>query len=134
MSLKISTAPREDQSTIRALLSANLLSVFDERDTSKRATAVQDTYAEDIIWYESNDKIIQGRAALNDRAAELQTQTPGFKFHADGIMSVGHNVGVLRWYYGPEDKPDMVRGTDVIIVEGGKIKALWTTIDNAPEK
>ena len=37
-------------------------------------------------------------------------------------------------YYGPEDKQDIVRGTDVIIVEGGKVKALWTSIDNAPGK
>ena len=133
MSLKISTNPSEEESTIRALLSANLFRVFDERDASKRTTAVQDTYAEDIIWYEP-DGIIQGRAALNARASELQTQSPGFKFCADGIMSVSQNMGVLRWHYGPEDKPDMVRGTDVIIVEGGKVKALWTTIDNAPGK
>jgi hypothetical protein len=69
--------------------------------------------------------------ALNARASELQTQSPGFKFCADGIMSVSQNMGILRWYYGPEDKPDIVRGTDVIIVEGGKVKALWTAIDNA---
>jgi hypothetical protein len=133
MSLKISTTPSEEESTIRALLSANLLGVFDERDAPKRATAVDDTYAEDIIWYEP-DGVIQGRAALNARASELQTQSPGFKFRANGIMSVNQNMGVLRWYFGPEDKPDMIRGTDVIIVEGGKVKALWTTIDNAPEK
>ena len=133
MSLKISTTPSEEESTIRALLSANLFRVFDERDTSKRATAIQDTYAEDVIWYEP-DGIIQGRAALNARASELQTQSPGFKFRADGIMSVSQNMGVLRWYYGPEDKPDMVRGTDVIIVEGGRVKVLWTAVDNAPGK
>ena len=129
MSLKISTTPSEEESTIRALLSANLFRVFDERDASKRAAAVQDTYAGDIIWYEP-DGIIQGRAALNARASELQTQSPGFKFRADGIMSVSQNIGVLRWYCGPEDKPDTVQGTDVIIVEGGKVKALWTSIDN----
>jgi hypothetical protein len=130
MSLKISTTPSEEESTIRALLSANLFRVFDERDASKRAMAIQDTYAEDITWYEP-DRIIQGRAALDARASELQTQSPGFKFRADGIMSVSKNMGVLRWYYGLEDKPDTVRGTDVIIVEGGKIKVLWTSIDNA---
>jgi len=130
MSLKISTTPSEEESTIQALLSANLFRVFDERDASKRATVVDDTYAEDIIWYEP-DAVIQGRAALNARASEMQTQSPGFKFRADGIMSVSQNMGVLRWYYGPEDQPDMVRGSDVIIVEGGKVKALWTSIDNA---
>jgi len=41
-------------------------------------------------------------------------------------------MGVLRWYCGPEDKSGMIRGTDVIIVEGGMVKALWTSIDNAP--
>ena len=133
MSLKLSTIPSEEESTIRALLSANLFAVFDERDASKRVTAVQDTYAEDIIWYEP-DRVIEGRAALNARASELQTQSPGFKFRADGVMSVTQNMGVLRWYYGPDDKPDMVRGTDVIIVEGGKVKALWTAVDATPGK
>jgi len=42
----------------------------------------------------------------------------------NGIASVGHNLGVLRWHFGPEDKPDAARVTDVIIVEGSKIKAL----------
>lgn len=133
MSLKLSTTPSEEESTVRELLSANLFKVFDERDASKRATAVQNTYAKDIIWYEP-DRIIQGLAALDARASELQIQTPGFKFRADGIMSVCQNMGVLRWCYGPEDKPDAVQGTDVIIVEGGKVKALWTSIDNSSEK
>ena len=133
MSLTISTTPSEQESTIRALLSANLFGVFDERDASKRATAVHVTYAEDIVWYEPNDAI-QGRAALDARASELQTQSPAFKFRADGVPSVSQNLGVLRWYFGPEDTPDLVRGTDVIIVKGGKIKALRTSVDNAPGK
>src|ERR1700753_4413482 len=126
MSLNISTTPSEEESTIRALLSANLFGVFGERDATKRATAVDDTYAEDIIWYEGSEGTIKGSAALNARAAELLAESPGFKFNADGIASVSQNLGVLRWKFGPEDKPDLVRGTDVIIVEGGKIKALWT--------
>jgi SnoaL-like domain len=133
MSFKISTSPSEEESTVRALLFASLFKVFNEREASKRATAIEDTYAEDIIWYEP-DRIIHGHAALNARALELQTESPSFKFRADGIMSVSQNIGILRWYHGPEDKPDMIRGTDVMIVEAGKAKALWTTIDSAPWK
>jgi hypothetical protein len=133
MSLEITTTPSEDESRIRALLFANLIKVFDERDESKRAAAILDTYTEDIVWYEP-DTLIRGREALNARAVEVQTNTPGFKFSANGIMSVSQNMGTLRWYYGPDDKPDLVQGTDVIIVEGGRIKALWTTLDKAPEK
>lgn len=133
MSLNISTSPSEQESTVRALLFANLLGVFEERDPSKRATAIEDTYAEDVIWFEP-DAVIHGRAALNARASELQTQSTGFHFSADGVVSVCQNVGVLRFCFGPEDKPDLLRGTDVIIVEGGKVKALWTCIDSAPGK
>jgi hypothetical protein len=80
------------------MLFANLLGVFDERDPSKRATAVEDTYAEDVIWFEP-DGVIHGRTALNARASELQTQSPGFHFSADGIMSVSQNMGVLRFCF-----------------------------------
>jgi hypothetical protein len=102
MSLNMSTSPSEQESTVRAMLFANLLGVFDERDPSKRATAVEDTYAEDVIWFEP-DGVIHGRTALNARASELQTQSPGFHFSADGIMSVSQNVGVLRFCFGPEN-------------------------------
>jgi len=51
-------SPSEEESTIRALISANLFGVFDELDASKRAMAIYDTYVEDIIWYEGSDGII----------------------------------------------------------------------------
>ncbi len=102
MSLKISTTPSEDQSTIRALLSANLFSVFDERDRIPlNAPQQSKTHMPKILLSGTS------RTAISSKVAQ-----------------VGQNIGVLRWHYGPEDKPDMVRGTDVIIVEGGKIRAL----------
>ncbi len=131
MSLNISTSPSEEESTVRSLLFANLLRVFNERNPSRRAAAIQDTYIEDVIWYEPN-AVMHGRAAINTRASELLAQSPGFNFSADGITSVSQNVGVLRFCFGPEEKPDLVRGTDIIIVEGSKVKALWTCIDSVP--
>jgi len=133
MLLNVSTSPSEDESRVRELLFANLLRVFNERDPSKRSTAIQEIYAEDVIWYES-DVIVQGHAVLNTRASEIQAQSPGFNFSTDGGTSVCQNVGVLRFCFGPEDKPDLVRGTDIMIVEGGKVKALWTCLDSAPGK
>jgi hypothetical protein len=133
MSIQITTHPSEEESRIRELLFANLFKVFDERDASKRSAAVQDTYAEEIVWYEP-DRLVKGLEALDARAAVLQGEAPGFKFGANGIMSVSQNVGVLRWNYGPDEKPDLVQGTDIIVVEDGKIKALWTTLDTAPGK
>lgn len=133
MLLNVSTNPSEDESRVRELLFSNLLRVFNERDPSKRAKAIQETYAEDVIWYES-DVIAQGHAVLDARASEIQAQSLDFNFSVDGGTSVCQNVGVLKFCFGPEDKPDLIRGTDIMIVEGGKVKALWTCLDSVPGK
>jgi len=43
-------------------------------------------------------------------------------------------MGTLKWWFGPPEKPDLVQGIDVIIVEGGKIKFLWTALEKVPAK
>ena len=68
--ITISTAPAEEAATVRALLRANLLSVFNERDDSARVAAVSDIYAEDVVWYEPGD-VVRGHEALNKRAGAL---------------------------------------------------------------
>lgn len=132
MSFTVSSAPNEDPGKIRVLLNANLLSVFNERDETARKAAVQSTYAEDIVWYESNGNVITGRDTLNKRAEELLAESPGFAFKPEGEMIASQNLGILGWTFGPPEEPDLAKGTDVIIVEDGKVKALWTAVTKAP--
>lgn len=132
MSFTVSSAPNEDPVTIRTLLHANLLSVFNERDETARRAAVQSTYAEDIVWYESDGNVIKGHDTLNKRAEELLAENPGFAFKPEGEMVVSQNLGILSWTFGPPGEPDLVKGTDVIIVQDGKVKALWTAVTKVP--
>ncbi len=133
MSTSISTAPSEDPAVVQALLLANLLSVFGERDESARKAAIDNTYADDVVWYEP-DRVIHGRHDLNERAAELLVQSPGFVFQPDGDLIVTQNLGILHWKFGPEGVPDLVKGVDAILVQDGKVKALWTGVTKVPGK
>ena len=131
MSVNVTTNPTESADAVKAALHANLFSVFDERDEKARMKAVKETYAEDITWYEP-DRVIKGHDALSARAAEIQNEAPGFKFQADGDMVATQNMGMLHWKFGPENTPDLVHGIDVVIVEGGKVKLLWTAVTKVP--
>ena len=132
MSFTVSSAPNEDPVRNRALLHANLISVFNERDETARKAAVQSTYWEDVVWCESDITVIKGLEALDKRAEELLAESPGFAFKPEGEMIVSQNLGILGWTFGPPAQPDLVKGTDVIIVQDGKMKALWTAVTKVP--
>jgi len=53
-------------------------------------------------------------------------------FKPDGAEIVTQNLGTLSWVFGPPGQPDLVKGTDFILVEGGKVKALWTALTKVP--
>jgi hypothetical protein len=133
MSYTLSTTPSEDPERIRTLLHANLLLVFNERNEATRKAAIATTYVEDIIWHEP-DRVNIGYDAMNQRAEEILTEAPGFGFQMDSEMVVSQNVGVLNWKFGPKGTPDLIKGIDVIVVEGGKVKALWTAVTKVPEQ
>lgn len=131
MSFTVSTSPSEDATTIRTLATAHVLQVFNERDEEARTAAIQHTYTEGIIWYELDDLVV-GQAALNKRAAELFGKRPDFGFQILGDIVVAQNLGMLKWTWGPPEAPDLMEGVDVILVEGGKVKALWTALTKRP--
>ncbi|KAK0752868.1 hypothetical protein B0T18DRAFT_395539 [Schizothecium vesticola] len=132
MSFTVSTAPHTDRSVVRALLDANLIAVFGERDDAKRKSAIERTYTENVTWYEQDGAVISGHDALDKRAAELLASSPHFVFAADGDKIVTQNMGALAWRFGSPEAPDLVKGMDFIIVEGDKIQALWTAVTKVP--
>ncbi|MEU3922717.1 nuclear transport factor 2 family protein, partial [Streptomyces sp. NPDC029004] len=69
--------------TVADLMRRNLLDVFNEPDPERRAAAIAQSYAEDVVWREP-DRIVRGREALALRAAELREQTPDRVFQPHG--------------------------------------------------
>lgn len=66
----------------------------------------------------------QGMATGYDQVAKLlarvQGEHAGFVFSPDPI-TWNHGVGRVTWGYGPQDKPNLVRGEDIFTIENGKL-------------
>jgi hypothetical protein len=113
-----------------AIMRANLVRVFGERDHGRRMMALRDLYAEDAVLYEP-DASVKGHAAISAAVtALLASLPPEFAFVADGAAVGHHGVGRLRWQAGPPGGPVAVTGIDVAHVEGNRIHALYVFIDS----
>lgn len=114
-------------STVADLMRRNLLDVFNEPDPGRRNAAIAQTYAPDVIWHEP-DRIVRGRQALAERAAELRAQTPAWIFRPDGPVSVTDDIGHLGFRFGPVDQPPAAIGMDIAHCKDGVIVELYTLV------
>lgn len=117
--------------TVADLMRRNLLDVFNEPDPGRRARAIAETYAEDVVWHEP-DRIVRGREALARRAEELQEQNPGWVYQPDGPVSVNDDLGHLGFRYGPSGRPPVVNGMDIAHCKDGVIVELYTIVAEVP--
>lgn len=115
-----------------ALMQANIVRVFNERNPERRRVALGELYTEDAILYDP-ETVATGREAISDAVGHLLHRLPtNFAFTATG-HTVGHNGAArLFWKAGPPDGPVAVTGTDVVHIEGGRIKLLYVFVDPEP--
>ncbi len=97
---------------IEGLLKRNLFDVFGQHDRSKRRIAIDELFAEDVVFSDPHQRHV-GRDALD--AAQTLTDS-----------------GRLAWSFGPADDPKRITGLDVIVVRGDRITALYTFLDPPP--
>ena len=109
---------------LNELLHRNLLGVFNERDESVRLPVLAELYATDARFAD-HDGVAIGPDAINEKIRELHAGTPGFEFVPGDFHEV-QNLGTLEWSYGPAGEDPVVNGTDVVLVEVGRITALYT--------
>ena len=111
------------------LLRANLERVFNERDTARRAAAIDALFVAEPVLYEP-DKVVVGRAAISAVAGGLLERFgPTFGFTPAGPAVGHHGVGVLRWQAGPAGRPVAVTGTDAAEIVDGRIARLWVLLN-----
>jgi hypothetical protein len=86
--------------TLGSLMERNLLEVFGQRDSARRAAAIAELYTADCTFYEAKEQVT-GREALNAKVGSILKDAPGFVFRAVGPAQVNHDLGRLRWQLGP---------------------------------
>ena len=113
---------------ITDLLERNLLSVFNERDRSKRLSALQDVWAPHgvLVW---EDGTHVGQSNIELAISGLLRQYPEFDFTAIGTTDEVAGAGRLRWAFGSSKERPAITGEDVAFVANGHIVALYRFLD-----
>jgi hypothetical protein len=114
--------------TLGPLMERNLLEIFGQPDSTRRAVAIAEIYTANCTFFEAGERIV-GRDALNARIDRILREAPGFVFRATGPAELNHDLGRLQWQLGPPRAPPVVTGMDVAIFEHGRIRALYTFLD-----
>jgi hypothetical protein len=112
------------------LMERNLLEVFGQGDPVRRAAAIAELYTADCTFFEVEEQVT-GREALSAKVGSIRKDAPGFVFRAAGPVQVNHDLGRLRWQFGPPGGPPVVAGTDIAIFEHGRIRALYSFLDES---
>ena len=123
---------RTDESTdrIHELLRRNLQEVFGEGDAKRRRAAIDELWTENAALYVPPGVIV-GREAIDKFAGDLRATHPHFVYTPSGEPQALHNAGRLAWGSGPRGAAPDYTGWDVIIVEDGRIAALYVFLDQA---
>jgi hypothetical protein len=116
--------------TLGPLMERNLLEVFGQRDSARRAAAITELYAAECTFFEAGEQVT-GREALNTKVGSILKDAPGFVFRAVGPAQVNHDLGRLRWQLGPAEARPVVTGMDIAVFEHGRIRALYTFLDES---
>ncbi|MVM33672.1 hypothetical protein GO755_26775 [Spirosoma sp. HMF4905] len=116
------------------LLEDSLLVIWNDRNPESRLKAMNEIYAPDILFYESNEgQAITGYLAINELISGLQSQWPSeFKFELTGPAKVNHQIQHIAWRLGIPGQAQAASGMDVAIIDNHKIKSLHLFLD-APE-
>ena len=114
--------------TLADVMERNLLEVFGQADSVRRAAEIAQLYTEDCRFFEAEEEVV-GREALNAKVGAILKDAPGFVFRAAGPAQVNHNLGRLHWHFGPAGAPPVVTGMDIAMFERGRIRALYTFLD-----
>ena len=115
--------------SIPELMRRNLYEVFNQRDPERRAQAIAQTYAEDVVFSDP-EGTVTGREAIDAKAEQLLAQWPGFVFSERGpVRESGGSLGLLAWQFGPEGEVPAMTGTDIALIENGLITRMYTLLD-----
>ena len=104
---------------------------FRKRDSGHRKSVINELYTENCTFFEADDQIV-GRDALNAKVEQILKEAPGFAFRLAGPAEVNHDVGRVRWHFGPNGAVPVVAGMDVAVFKEERICSLYAFLDKAP--
>jgi len=110
-----------------ALMRANLLDVYGERDPGRRRVAIRRTYTEDVVAADPREQV-EGHDGVFAKAQAILDAAPGHEFRVEGELYQVQDALYLGWAFGPPGQAPVERGVDLAIVRDGLIARLYTVV------
>ncbi|SRR6266478_1887548 len=114
--------------TVETLLRENIHGVFSEPDAQKRRANIARLWAEDGVFIDPDSRY-EGHSGIALAADGVAKKFPNFIFTERGAIVAYHGVGKLDWGFGPAGAEAVITGSDVLVMKGDKIGALYAFID-----
>ncbi|TPK89765.1 nuclear transport factor 2 family protein [Mesorhizobium sp. B2-4-12] len=107
------------------------ITAWNESDAGRRAELLKATFTEDVSY---RDPIMQGDghdgvAALIDG---VQHRFAGFRFSLKGMPDGYADKIRFSWNLGPEGTDSVVEGTDIGVIENGRLRSVTGFLDKVP--
>ena len=118
--------------SISTLLLRNLSDVFGEVDPVRRRAALKEFFHEDAVFYDPNQGVYRGHAAIDRIAGAIKATHPDFQYQPIAEPEVIGDGGRVKWVSGPPGEAPEYAGTDFIIARDGKIAAVYLFFDPLP--
>ena len=107
------------------------IETWNETDAAKRQSLLKKHWADEATYV---DPLMSadGSANISGLVDAVQQRFPGFRFKLTGTPN-GHGRYVrLSWSLGPDGAEPPVEGSDVVVVDEGRIRQVIGFIDRAP--
>ena len=113
--------------TIETLLRENIHGVFSEPDSEKRRKNITRLWAEDGVFIDPDSRC-EGHSGIALAAEGVVKKFPNFIFTERDEIVAYNRIGKLDWGFGPAGAEAVVTGSDVLVMKGDKIGALYTFV------
>ncbi|MER8555329.1 nuclear transport factor 2 family protein [Mesorhizobium sp. M0976] len=112
-------------------IAENYIAAWNESDAARRKALLKAIFTEDVGY---RDPIMQGDghdgiAALIDG---VQQRFAGFRFSLKGKPDGFADTIRFSWNLGPEGVESVIEGTDIGIIENGRLKSVTGFLDKVP--
>jgi SnoaL-like domain len=118
-------------SSISTLLTRNLHDVFGENDPVRRRAAIDEIFTEDCVFFEPSG-VHHGRDEIDRVAGAIKATHPNFRYQPIAEPEELGNGGRIQWVTGRPGEAPAYAGTDFIIVQDGRIAAVYLFFDKLP--
>jgi hypothetical protein len=118
--------------SISTLLIRNLHDVFGENDPARRRAAIDEIWTEDGVFYDPKTGVHRGRGEIDRVAGAIKATHPDFQYQPIAEPEELGNGGRVQWVSGRPGEPPAYAGTDFIVVQDGRIAALYLFFDKLP--